>query len=85
MSDGTPRTSQPAVAAIYPTGAYVTEPRRGHRVARVVRAWDECPPVLYKLAGATDERPWFAWERDLRPATAAEAAVYKTQRHNRRQ
>lgn len=84
MSDGTPHASQQASAAIYPCGALVAEDRRGSRVGRVIKAWDECPPVLYKLASPHGGQPWFAWERDLRPATDAEAAAYGQHNMKRR-
>ena len=65
--------------ARYPDGTLVVEDRRGGRVGRVVHAWDSEPPVLYRLAGAADPRPWIAWERHLRPATAAEIAAYEAE------
>lgn len=42
-------------------------------------AWDEAPPVLYRLHGPHGGAPWFAWQQHLRPATAEEATAYEAQ------
>lgn len=77
MDHATRGTDAPEGHAAYSIGDLVTEERRGNRVGRIDHAWDEAPPVLYRLYGAGQTRPWFAWERHLRPATAAEAATYE--------
>lgn len=63
--------------ARYDKNQLVVEERRGSRLGTIVYAWDRELPVLYKLAGVGDPRPWIAWERHLRPATAEEAAAYE--------
>lgn len=77
MADGTRDTAAPEGRARYGVETLVVEERRGDRVGRITKAWDAEPPVLYRLAGATDPKPWIAWEQHLRPATAAEAAAYE--------
>lgn len=77
MTDGTRPEAAPEGHAIYTRGQLVAEDRRDSRVGRVDHAWDEAPPVLYRLYGPGQNRPWFAWERDLRPATEAEVAAYE--------
>ena len=76
MADGTTHTPEPAADEVYDEGAYVVEERRGSRIARVIYAWDDPPPALYKLAGPHGGEPWMAWKRHLRRATDDEIAAY---------
>lgn len=80
MTDVTRDAATPEEGALYAPGQHVVEDRRDSRIGIVISAWDAEPPILYKLAGATDPKPWLAWERHLRPATPAEAATYEANR-----
>lgn len=79
MDDVTRDAAAPEGCALYVPGQLVAEERRGARVGRIAHAWDAEPPVLYRLAGATDPKPWIAWEHHLRLATDSEAAAYELQ------
>lgn len=77
MDHATPGAGRAEEGAPFPIGQHVTEERRGSRVGRIDHAYDEQPPILYRLYGPRGGKPWIAWHKHLRPATPAEVAAYE--------